>query len=101
MPCVCDDYGETESDQKLLLDKLTRMLCSVLTTISQLPEFDSIGFDSEVVKWWKKHQKADAARKKIESEEKKKKRLAAKALNKLTKEEKEALTYLRIIKAIS
>lgn len=100
MACVCDDYGVSKRDQKLLLDKLTRMLCSVLTTISKLPECDSIGFDSEVIVWWEKHQKADAERKKLEKEEKRKKKLAEKALNKLTKEEKEALTYLRIIKEL-
>lgn len=91
MPCICDDYGETESDQKLLLDKLTRMLCSVLAKNDVLEEDSKIQLTKETSVWWQEHKKADAKRKQLEKQEKRKKDLAVKALKKLTVEEQKAL----------
>lgn len=91
MACVCDDYGVSKRDQKLLLDKLTRMLCSVLAKNDVLEEDSKIQLTKETSVWWHEHKKADAKRKKLEQEEKRKKDLAVKALKKLTIEERKAL----------
>lgn len=47
--------------------------------------------DSGLKEWWRKHQEQDAARQAREEHKKRMKKVADRAYNKLTKEEREAL----------
>lgn len=61
MPCRCDDY-EDASQYIKEADKVTRMLCEVLTLYDTY-EYKSFTLPEEVNKWWEKHKELDAKRK--------------------------------------
>jgi hypothetical protein len=66
----CRDYGgemasERDSTQDRL-DKVTRLLCEVLTTVELMEDGEREFFHvwtSEVSEWWNKHKEADRQRK--------------------------------------
>lgn len=105
MPCRVDptpeEIRQAEEDrvlnspsfiaQKVVLDKVTRLLCDVLITmeISNNLHFlkSNTTYPTELFEWWKKHKKDDEIRKN---------NLKRTALNKLSREEKEALGLLKV-----
>jgi hypothetical protein len=85
MPCQSDYCGEIEAEREL--NRVTNLLCKLCGECDkaklQLP------FDVEV--WWKRHKKYDEQRKREVAESLRKDVLRAKALKKLTLEERAAL----------
>ena len=85
------------SPYKKELDKVTRLLCKVMTEVEKAERdenvrdaeevFDIIGSLADVQSWWKEHKKRDDIREKSEARESVKKN----ALAKLTLEEKRIL----------
>lgn len=93
MPCTYT--GSIEGDRALAsserLTEVTEMLCRTLTRFEGIlnTELNSplAGvLDDDIVKWWEEHKVIDARRRKREREE-----LRAKALAKLTAEERQLL----------
>lgn len=75
MPCrdyVDDDSSQRFHDLQARLDRVARLLCSVLDGME-----DHSRLDPEVTQWWVKHQEADQARRKREREEDARRRIAA------------------------
>lgn len=73
----CRDYDTDPPNYKPELDKVTRMLCAVLTDIDHVNSvFDTHGavitikekitFSREIQEWWKKHKEADRKREEAE-----------------------------------
>lgn len=89
MPCITDDMGETEREQRAQIQKLTRMLCTACKFLEANDVFP--GGDKQLSKWWKEHQDKDEQRKANEQKEKDRENLVTNALKKLSKKEKEAL----------
>jgi len=109
MPCRYDESAEEiearkkASKKRIIqpykkeLDKVTRLLCSVMTQIDMCREDENCRTSEEVLrkvinvsdllKWWGNHKERDAIREKTEAREVVKK----KALEKLTLEEKRIL----------
>jgi len=75
------------------LDKVTRLLCSVMTylTPNDRKYLYSQSFGPELKKWWDSHQEQDRKRTREESIKKAKEEFKKKTLAKLTKEEKKIL----------
>jgi hypothetical protein len=100
MPCIYDDDGESDRQQRAELDKLTRMLCTVLGSLEELDQdkafgkgwlWDRVIGTKEIEDWWKKHKEKDRKREeenKRRAEEQKKKQ---DALSKLSKAERKLL----------
>lgn len=89
MPCrdYSSDYDLSVERQRKV-DKLTRMLCTVLSAyneagIRKLP--------AEVREWWREHQALDRQRLAAEEASRQRARLKKRALDKLTPEERKAL----------
>ena len=93
MPCR-DDQGEyydaiRRKEEKAYLDKLTAMLCGVLTKLKA--DHYRGDLPHEVQVWWKAHQAADRKREAAETQERYRANMKRNALMKLTTEEKKAL----------
>jgi hypothetical protein len=88
MPCVYDDYGESDRKAKEELDKLTRMLCA---TCRQVEDCDLKIEDRETKAWWTQHKKADAERRRLEQLAIDERARRQAALLKLTVEERRLL----------
>ncbi len=90
MPCRydSDDYAR---DTRAELDKLTRLLCEACTIGAPNSGKSAADYSDELKNWWAKHQKWDEHRREQEQEQLRRKKLYAKALSKLTDEEKELL----------
>lgn len=73
--------GESPSER---LDQVTRMLCSILAS-------GRLVWTTELEKWWKEHQKKDAARQAGEAVKQRRIQLREQAIAKLTPEEQSAL----------
>ncbi len=86
MPCKYDGPDE-QPIMRGELDITTRLACEYCNELQD----SGRNIPSYARKWWKKHQAEDADRVKQEMEEEAKKILKAKALKKLTAEEKKAL----------
>lgn len=57
MPCRSDEYeSDVRINQQRELDKVTRMLCEVLSQI------ETKSLSSEIRDWWKEHQEKDKER---------------------------------------
>lgn len=107
MPCRMDDMpsdadllGQENEFLRKEGDKVTRMLCEVMTEIDE--EFsksglEPIGRSAELRTWWEKHKAIDEKRK---SDEQKLREWAAKAraARKVKKEAKERQEYERLRK---
>ena len=95
MPCSdggCDAEDRRETQDRL--DKVTRLLCSLLETVDKNGNGDLIldaGNSFELADWWKEHQEKD--RKRIAEERREEARIRKKknALKKLTQEERNLL----------
>jgi len=75
-------YGDTDS-----IDDHTQILCS-FCKVNNVQNYSL-----ELQMWWRDHQIADAERLKAEQQSELDKKVKAKALSKLTQEEKELLGY--------
>lgn len=87
MPCVddrpCDDNGDLIRTLTDRLNETTKMLCTVLEDIECAEEPVTLDYlPTDIVAWWEEHKKRDAARLAI---------IRARALSKLTPEERDAL----------
>ena len=90
MPCSdggpnYSDYVRADRENK----KLRELLCEACGIIDDAKLKSNMGMTLR--KWWRKHQREDAERRKREEEKAALKKLAGKALGKLTSEEIEAL----------
>lgn len=81
---LCQDWS-TNNDLIEKNEKLTRMLCEVLTFTK---DYVSVKFSNETEKWWEERKTLDEIRKKAELRQK---QLRQKALSKLTSEERKVL----------
>ncbi len=90
MPCRYDDDVPNEIHElRVKLDKLTNMLCSVLTILTS--RGDTYWLRGEVREWWAKHQAADRAREEKERTQKQEANDRAVALAKLSEHERNLL----------
>ena len=94
MPCrdYSEDWGpnrDRAAEKKL--DKVTRLLCFTLRTLSAPVLTTLLSGNKELAEWWRAHQEEDKRRLEAERREFEKKQLKKKALSKLTQEERKAL----------
>lgn len=98
MPCR-SDYDEDYTPKVINeLDKVTRLLCNVMSILENkkldkqiFSENGGSKYREELKEWWEDHKKKDKIREKEEAERIKKEKIKDKALSKLTKEERKAL----------
>ena len=65
MPCRYFLPGEEEAIQRKELDRVTRLLCEVMTELEAEGALDRPGIclSNEVMQWWREHQIRDKKRK--------------------------------------
>ena len=90
MPCYDErsSPGYIYKENREKIDKLTRMLCTVL---SSLPSTQVKSLNKEINDWWAKHQEWDRRRLATEAEARRKEELKRRAKAKLTEQERKAL----------
>lgn len=97
MPCrdyYTDNYVNSRSDAnekrlKAQADKLARIACKALTALEAMGKEDFLLLkDDEVREWWQQHQEADRRAREAEELKQRKKEAKARALAKLTDEDK-------------
>lgn len=97
MPCrdyYSDDYVSSRSDAnekrlKAQADKLARIACKALQTLQDIGKEDFLLLkDDEVREWWQAHQEADRRAREAEELKQRKKEAKARAMAKLTDEDK-------------
>lgn len=97
MPCRCDGWAENPTPQEKI-NELETLLCSaaeVLELHGLFCEIHNSECKHRLAKWWNDHKKEDL-RIRLEKERHEKLTTAAnKALKKLSKEDLEALKYVR------
>jgi hypothetical protein len=71
MPCSDGGWGQACIDAERIkkIDKLTEMLCRILTVLERTPEIDLLGVNEEVLPiddeigvWWEEHKIKDKER---------------------------------------
>jgi len=69
MPCRYFLPGEEEAIQRKELDRVTRLLCEVMTELKAEGALDRPGIclSNEVMQWWREHQIRDKKRKEWEA----------------------------------
>lgn len=65
MPCRSEDYGESEEQLRIELDKATRLLCATLTNLEENGKIREYA-DDETLLWWDAHKRFDLMRKEEE-----------------------------------
>lgn len=97
MPCrdyYTDDYVNSRSDAnekrlKAQADKLARIACKALEALEDMGKEDFLLLkDDEVREWWQQHKEADRRAREAEELKQRKKEAKARALAKLSDEEK-------------
>ena len=97
MPCrdyYSDDYVNSRSDAnekrlKAQADKLARIACKTLQALEDMGKEDFILLkDDEVREWWQQHKEADRRAREAEELKQRRKEAKARAMAKLTDEEK-------------
>ena len=97
MPCrdyYSDSWTSSRSDAsekrlKAQADKLARIACKALTALQDMGKEDFLLLkDDEVREWWQQHQEADRKARAAEEEKQRRKEAKARAMAKLTDEEK-------------
>ena len=100
MPCQSynDDWRSYNDDRdkvkelKKQADMLARIACKALTALEEMGKEDFLLLkDDEVREWWQEHQEADRKAREAEEARQRKKEAKARAMAKLTDEEKVAL----------
>jgi hypothetical protein len=99
MPCrYCpDESGSTRveyrdnPETKKLLDKVTALLCGLLTHMNFKERNIQLAKNSRLKAWWVEHQKQDKARLERQRNKREHEKTKKNALNKLTDKEKKAL----------
>lgn len=100
MPCRDqEDYCHDWQEQEAKIDKLTRMLCEVMTEIEEKPGHTvcdlNVPRSNKLQNWWKAHKKSDAVRIAAEKAERAKKDAERRAKEKLTDADLKALGLKR------
>ena len=97
MPCrdyYSDSWTSSRSDAsekrlKAQADKLARIACKALTALQDMGKEDFLLLkDDEVREWWQQHQEADRKAREAEELKQRRKEAKARAMSKLTDEEK-------------
>jgi hypothetical protein len=97
MPCrdyYSDSWTNSRSDAsekrlKAQADKLARIACKALTALQDMGKEDFLLLkDDEVREWWQQHQEADRKARAAEEEKQRRKEAKARAMAKLTDEDK-------------
>lgn len=97
MPCrdyYSDSWTSSRSDAsekrlKAQADKLARIACKALQALQDMGKEDFLLLkDDEVREWWQQHQEADRKAREAEELKQRRKEAKARAMSKLTDEEK-------------
>lgn len=96
MPCMSYDtnWARSSNDRdikrlKAEADKLARIACKALQALEDMEKEDFLLLkDNEVREWWKAHKEADRAARAAAEEKERRKEAKARAMAKLTDEEK-------------
>ena len=97
MPCrdyYSDSWTNSRSDAserrlKAQADKLARIACKALQALQDMGKEDFLLLkDDEVREWWQQHQEADRKAREAEELKQRRKEAKARAMSKLTDEEK-------------
>ena len=97
MPCrdyYSDSWTSSRSDAnerrlKAQADKLARIACKALQALEDMGKEDFLLLkDDEVREWWQQHQEADRKARAAEEEKQRRKEAKARAMAKLTDEDK-------------
>jgi hypothetical protein len=99
MPCqACNSYPSESDLRKQELDKVTRLLCWVMTTlVKKKPAIAEALIDSsapessELMAWWHKHQREDRARELAQENKQREKQEAIDAYLKLSPKQRKLL----------
>ncbi len=70
MPCIYDDFGQSERDMRKHLDLTTRLLCSTCEALDGTAEGGKLLGNTELGRWWASHRAADRKREEREQERK-------------------------------
>ena len=95
MPCIYDDFGESDRKRREELDRLTRWLCYLCANLEGSDGEGVLRSDPELVAWWEKHKENDRLRREQDQEDQRREAVADGAMQKLTDEERRALGLIR------
>ena len=96
MPCMSysTNWAKSSNDRDIRVlkkeaDKLARIACKALTALQDMGKEDFLLLkDDEVREWWQQHQEADRKARAAEEEKQRRKEAKARAMAKLTDEDK-------------